>query len=770
MEIDNTDEGIIEYSKVLDKYAVGTLKVTVDQTKINQKEKSKSTLILCLDKSGSMNGQPMEATKKGAKQVGEKFKYTNTFDELVTIPFDSTCKRLEYKNPKDYESQISTLRAGGGTCFSSVFNEIERMYDEYGYDKYKDCTIMFMTDGCTNSNSALSSLDSLKKHLDIKAISYRFFCIGFSQYHDANLLGAIARSGSEMGNFVYIEERSVKLENDIADALNQSFQLAPGSCSLKGKVYQKDGYSAEIRLNLEEENKEFYTSKIVLPLDTLQNENDIYLETDIGTITLIAKEVEEKKESELNQILYFYDIKLYDFIVQAQTETTKEKISQMYEEVKVLDEKLNDIYSEGIKIKTKIERKEVLEPIQSIKQKISALVHFLRDKQLGHNMSNDFIARLNQMAYEGVRGSALKRKLDSRAMVNESKFQELNDQIAEYVKDLDMKKLREENKEASEEIGDCFLTTKDVFECIEDQDCMCVCLDIKRSEAAIADPTKLVIKKIVPNFLSADSFIEAAQFALKNNEEAHGGFDKNKEANILVGVGRENITGVMPLYLFSEHFHIANKKVPQILGLMCTCDPMGYTPAQFFTVPFLVLHRAFTDYESNKDSKIREIILKQLYLTCREILTKLDKDGAKDVKILIENMLKCPLYSTQEHLTNIPLLLSKLYVLKKNQKLEFSSDELEKTFKVVIEELDRRSQDQNLSQMSEKQVCKKYLCPNIENEIADLLEQKLNSDTSEEEKGSTTLEGSSKKRETKESAKTTDMEIDEPKTSKKSKL
>jgi len=45
---------------------------------------------------------------------------------------------------------------------------------------------------------------------------------------------------------------------------------------------------------------------------------------------------------------------------------------------------------------------------------------------------------------------------------------------------------------------------------MEQEDCMCLALDVTRSEAAIADPTKLVIKQIIPNFLTAQSFIDAA--------------------------------------------------------------------------------------------------------------------------------------------------------------------------------------------------------------------------------------------------------------------
>jgi len=45
---------------------------------------------------------------------------------------------------------------------------------------------------------------------------------------------------------------------------------------------------------------------------------------------------------------------------------------------------------------------------------------------------------------------------------------------------------------------------------MEQEDCMCIALDVTRSEAAIADPSKLVIRKIYPTFLSANSFLDAA--------------------------------------------------------------------------------------------------------------------------------------------------------------------------------------------------------------------------------------------------------------------
>lgn len=46
---------------------------------------------------------------------------------------------------------------------------------------------------------------------------------------------------------------------------------------------------------------------------------------------------------------------------------------------------------------------------------------------------------------------------------------------------------------------------------------MCIGLSIKRSEATISDPTKLIIAEVYPVYMSLDSFLESAIFNLKIN-------------------------------------------------------------------------------------------------------------------------------------------------------------------------------------------------------------------------------------------------------------
>jgi hypothetical protein len=66
-----------------------------------------------------------------------------------------------------------------------------------------------------------------------------------------------------------------------------------------------------------------------------------------------------------------------------------------------------------------------------------------------------------------------------------------------------------------------------------------------------------------------------------------------------MGIARESINAVLPLFLFREHWDIARRRAPPIFGLACTLDVMGYAPTQMFNVPFKVLLRAMADVEAD---------------------------------------------------------------------------------------------------------------------------------------------------------------------------
>ena len=76
--------------------------------------------------------------------------------------------------------------------------------------------------------------------------------------------------------------------------------------------------------------------------------------------------------------------------------------------------------------------------------------------------------------------------------------------------------------------------------------------------------------------MSLDMFLESSTFMLKQNEDASGAFDYTKQGQLALAAGREPVTGVFPVYLFKEHWQIANLKLQSLLGFLCTLDPLGY--------------------------------------------------------------------------------------------------------------------------------------------------------------------------------------------------
>ena len=88
-------------------------------------------------------------------------------------------------------------------------------------------------------------------------------------------------------------------------------------------------------------------------------------------------------------------------------------------------------------------------------------------------------------------------------------------QIKDVVNELKIANLQEEHKNLAEVIGSCPLSCNNLFEALQTGDAMCLALDVARSEACIADPSRLVIKDIIPTFMTADSFLDSVVFNLR---------------------------------------------------------------------------------------------------------------------------------------------------------------------------------------------------------------------------------------------------------------
>lgn len=121
--------------------------------------------------------------------------------------------------------------------------------------------------------------------------------------------------------------------------------------------------------------------------------------------------------------------------------------------------------------------------------------------------------------------------------------------------------------------------------------------------------------------MSCSAYLDSAAYNLERQSNATGGFGRHAQGELAQGVGREKITGILPLYLFDEHWEISKRTIPSIFGFMCTLDIMGYADDQFYTIPYTVLYTCYEKYFQNKND-INEKMLRLVKQTCVQIIKR----------------------------------------------------------------------------------------------------------------------------------------------------
>lgn len=295
--------------------------------------KVRRALFLALDKSGSMSGAPIESVKQGTKIVSSLHKDKKIFEEVYMIPFESHCESIKFQTQQQFDKEIDKLHGGGGTDFAPVFREIENIIKT---SVTSDVTILFMTDGQTDRNGAINGLNQLIQVAKNKGKEVRFFCLGFSAGHDAQLLGQIARSGTDLGNFVYIDDnRGAQKYEDMKNEIGQIFELVPGDHSFK--VTLSNG--KQVRLVKNDEG--FFEAHFNLFEEELQN--GLIMRNEDGVEYQVEVELVEA-QNETDDVIQFINFQIFDYIDKLTQNPSKEEIEKIKKEVAEIDNKLNEIF------------------------------------------------------------------------------------------------------------------------------------------------------------------------------------------------------------------------------------------------------------------------------------------------------------------------------------------------------------------------------------------------------------------------------------------
>ena len=563
-----------------------------------------------------------------------------------------------------------------------------------------------MTDGndtCNKPESVQSTLNELKQYLKVKEIASRFYTIGLSSDHDAVLLSKIAQIGSDLGNFFFVDynedNETRNYKDTIKECLVKTFDLGvPGGSlnielnygNLTKRMYLSPINQETEENKLEEGTKMFEGSSI---LDSLpEGELELKLvgaEHSIFVLPVESQNVDLKKKLKaesfiINQIMF----DLIQSVINGTSLDVNES-KKIYEKLQNLDNRVTEMINEGFKIKSREDRKNIIQSCQAFKDKLFTVTETLREVIVNRStMDLTKIARLNDLAYKAIRSKGLKRKLDERALRNEQYYKKLETQIHEMLKEFDFNKIAQENQEVIDLVGDWPLTWLTAIEAIQEGDCLGIWLDVARSEAAIADPNQLIVKDVIPTFMSWSAYLESAAYNLERQSTAHGTFDKNTQGSLATGIGRENVTGILPLYLFNEHWEISKRTLPSIFGFMCTLDIMGYSDDQFYVIPFTVYFKwlnKFTDNPSDVNKKMLNLV-KETWI---QIVKRHEIFSARLIEKL-RNFEAAPINRTKDWIPNFKVFLAQVLCAIEAGVIKKDEFDWMKIIRFIIEEGSRR--------------------------------------------------------------------------------
>jgi uncharacterized protein with von Willebrand factor type A (vWA) domain len=135
-----------------------------------QKQKNKGPIIVCIDQSGSMQGDKdmwAKALAVGILEVAQMQKR-----EFACIPYDSRCRKTTIIHKDEISPEkiigIAEERASGGTDFEAPLKEASKLIED---SNFKEADIVFITDGdCSVADNFSRKFKQLKEDKEFRTL------------------------------------------------------------------------------------------------------------------------------------------------------------------------------------------------------------------------------------------------------------------------------------------------------------------------------------------------------------------------------------------------------------------------------------------------------------------------------------------------------------------------------------------------------------------------------------------------------------------------
>jgi ankyrin repeat protein/uncharacterized protein YegL len=182
---------------------IGQLKIT----NINDKFKFKTLLMIVVDESGSMGGNPINQVKFSLKRIVDSA-YDNPTVLCQVIGYDDTAQSffIDISQTKETNyDRVEKIGRMGGTNFKSAFSKIVEIMNSMkqspvnNLSEISNLIIIFMTDGqdSTTGDARMQLVDKLSE--DIRSIwdkQFTVHTVGFGQGHDFGFLQRLTLAGN----------------------------------------------------------------------------------------------------------------------------------------------------------------------------------------------------------------------------------------------------------------------------------------------------------------------------------------------------------------------------------------------------------------------------------------------------------------------------------------------------------------------------------------------------------------------------------------------
>jgi hypothetical protein len=683
-------------------------------------EPKHKTIVLTLDYSNSMNGNPFRCGRDAMCAVLPPL--VTEFGDIVLLMYnhDITEFIVTKANVDSVINKISMWQACGATNFTKVFNRISQLLTARTIEHKGnvDFRVSFFTDGqhytgdygghstsrikhdrkhAISIQEMYDSLSVMKKNLQSAKITdaggnTTIVCRAYGGNNAVDVMNVITASGITAGDYQYASSP------DGIKAIMYNDVVLTGDRMIAYIRFNSGNETVRTRVNLHTIDHNDDQKEMVYT-----HEGDLFVKSDTLVGATITIEIDNSKLPLDNT-----EIKVsgHEFAIISMKYGGEELrsvaadivgmaasgaiIKTSVERLRALDKYMDKIWSYIQKVRIRMTRRNLAIQFKTMKDKIHEMNTQVADLSR-HGRSSDRLSRLLHIGHAGaqITKRGLRNRLNKRVDGNADNIEAADAKIADIAASFDLDVWE---SKVPDNAPKCYVTLNNWPELVAAGDCMCISGFMARSETAIVAPHLIKFIDIYPvaNCMSFGTFQDTLMVQLKDNtnheDQVTGGFkfqvNHNHTEGVLTALHDQMINFVMPLYICKKHWKIAKLYIDRNFGWMATLDWAGADFLQIKTIPFVMLVKPISLFCTRK---ITESALQTFFNVARVAWQlKLDKN-MKTIDEDFINWQKDASFRTADVIPDISVFLTKMLFLTKRPVLT------EAFWLSVIEESSRRS-------------------------------------------------------------------------------